>query len=1199
MFPLVREIQMLKKYIEHLENINKNYLRLLKLAGISGASAVEMGDRNWKKPLKYSNKVFLESDESTKMKDLVKDKKSKSSIDNDEEDEESDDSETSESENKSSVGNEMIQVLNAIPIQQSPQVQYVILSTGGPNGAAQLFPICSTPVLPSNQQNVFLSNNVTSAPTTSQISLAKVHQDNSINIKVNANKKSTKTKKKNADKKCNDDFLGNGNKSSERPSGISLTTTIERCEKGASESTKKCTATEPDSVLENKSFENKEQSGKRNSVSEKHSIEVNKKPKTGDSGQQTSSKNTSGQQEKAKSLARPTDTMSLATSPIVYQVDDDSNDSQLAVANGQTVAEKAAPTVNSVNSASNRCNYSTESLLQPQGESQSNSSQQNTSGMFSYFLCSQRFIFVFITESSNNNLNQQSQSSQNDHQSSYHQQQPSAPSFTVKDSLMNNSPAITSSSNSIEKHNFDLNSSISSLCTSKRNMPFENIEALGISSSATTPNLFDSNMLPIAQSDNQQLMSSLVSSWAPDPSASHSSGTSVNASNGSQSFSNANSNSVLFANQPPFSLLSTTPTSFESSVSNSVFGSSSHKALSSNSSNAFNFISELNSVGSYSLSNIDDQSNNNNNPNSSSIIDNFPRSSVATATTSSSRASNALRSSTAANNTTASSAITSSYSKVKSTNSSKATTSTSASSTRITKSSATSLKKSTTKSSSAATSANSEPKFPQATTSMSSSTVAASANLFSRHHHHHHHHTHPAHPSHRPLANDAFPSFPIISDPMTFLSVTSAAGHSSSVMSTSTATSAPATFHPHHHAHHSHQPFPHSSYSNFFTTSSQSEQAVSGLAHSSYDNRSYEAAQSANDASLSHNEQTEHNQLMNYPIYLPQPQANRSSFVAPTTSSAASYQPSTASTNSSVHSRNFSNPPPMYSHHSSSSHVTNFNIGCLLPDSALSSPGSGSYGTADFFSSASKTAAHSSAKSTSSSTSMSSSAPIVSNTGLPKFAQLTKSLPPTVAPIVVDPLAPSASYHQNATTASTAAHHQYHPATHPAFYHHPPPPHSQTSVTYSSHVHPLNTHFTSSSASQSRNSSVRNNSSFAGAEEVDASGSSSASLNTRSSSSLAGHHYYPIATHNSGVSDMFNSSVGSVHQNSGHHNQPLSTHHIGQHNHFPPPNAPSTHNFNQPSAVPASVANFNLQSSISTSTAGPTPPTHRLLSLHF
>lgn len=337
-----------------------------------------MSDRNWKKPLKYSNKVFLGNDDSTKMQNLLKGKRSKSSIDNDEKDEESDESDevSTESENKSLVGNEIIQVLNTTPLQPAPQqVQYVILSTGGPNGQIQLLPVpCS--VLPNNQQSVFLSNNVNSAPTSSQISLAKVHQNNSINIKVNTNKSSTKTKKKKTNEKCD-----NSNKSTEQQSEISLTTTIERSDKGTSESTKK-SATELNSILDSKLAENKEQGEKRNSVSEENSNEVNKKAKTGDSNQLTSPKNILGQQlvNPANSSVEKGKSLTGTTSPIVYQVDDDSNDSQLAIpTNGQSVTEKAAPTVNST---SNRCNYSTESLLQPQIESQSSSSQQNTSGTF-------------------------------------------------------------------------------------------------------------------------------------------------------------------------------------------------------------------------------------------------------------------------------------------------------------------------------------------------------------------------------------------------------------------------------------------------------------------------------------------------------------------------------------------------------------------------------------------------------------------------------------------------------------------------------------------------------------------------------------------------------------------------------------------------------------------------------------------------
>lgn len=388
-FFLAQEISQLKKYIEHLEKTNKNYLKLLKLAGISAASAVEMGDRNWKKPLKYSNKVFLESKESaTKMQDLVKSKKSKSSNDKDENESSDDSSESSEPENKFPVKSETIQVINTLPLQQ-PQLQYVLLSTG-PNAQAQLIPmICSAPIFPNNHQNVFLNTNITSAPGTSQTSTANlVHQDSSNNNKVNVNKKSTKAKKKN--EKGNVEFLTNS-KPPERPSKepSSLTTTIERCEEDDSDDTVNNSATEHnESTLDNrKSVENKEQVGKRSSASEEQSIEANKKTKTSDSGQPTGnstshqSVNSNTTNVEKADLPGTRSKMLPSTSPVtIYQVEDDSNDSQIATPTntGQSAAEKAVLT----NSTSNRCNYSTESLLQLPGESQANSSQLNTSGMF-------------------------------------------------------------------------------------------------------------------------------------------------------------------------------------------------------------------------------------------------------------------------------------------------------------------------------------------------------------------------------------------------------------------------------------------------------------------------------------------------------------------------------------------------------------------------------------------------------------------------------------------------------------------------------------------------------------------------------------------------------------------------------------------------------------------------------------------------
>src|SRR5699024_6264918 len=131
------------------------------------------------------------------------------------------------------------------------------------------------------------------------------------------------------------------------------------------------------------------------------------------------------------------------------------------------------------------------------------------------------------------------------------------------------------------------------------------------------------------------------------------------------------------------------------------------------------------------------------------------------------------------------------------------------------------------KSSSSTTSTSAEPKCSQATSMSSASTTT---NLFHRHHNAAH-----GHPPHRPLPNESFPYHLPMSDPISFLSVTSVAGHSTSVMSSSSAPSAPPAFHPHPHAHHHSHQFAHASYSNFFT-SSQADQSTGGLP--SYDNRS-------------------------------------------------------------------------------------------------------------------------------------------------------------------------------------------------------------------------------------------------------------------------------------------------------------------------------------------------------------------------
>lgn len=204
MFLLVQEIKCLKKYIEHLERLNRNYHKLLKLAGISPASAVEMGDRDWKKPLKYSNQVSLESDETT-MNDLTRRNRANGSSDGSEKSVE-DESVSSESEENHTSPDKgtPIQLVNSAPIlsQEAQSVQYVLLSVR-PNTHAQFVPL-ATPILSNgiSSPTIILGSNLSTTPCTSQNSLSKAQQEKSINSKLETEKNESK-RKKNANLKEN------------------------------------------------------------------------------------------------------------------------------------------------------------------------------------------------------------------------------------------------------------------------------------------------------------------------------------------------------------------------------------------------------------------------------------------------------------------------------------------------------------------------------------------------------------------------------------------------------------------------------------------------------------------------------------------------------------------------------------------------------------------------------------------------------------------------------------------------------------------------------------------------------------------------------------------------------------------------------------------------------------------------------------
>lgn len=740
-------------------------------------------------------------------------------------------------------------------------------------------------------------------------------------------------------------------------------------------------------------------------------------------------------------------------------------------------------------------------------------------------------------------LNQPLQSSLTEAEQPPSYQQQNTPRFTVKNTFINCSPPNNAQG---EKPNFDMNSQI------KRSL-LDMSETQGIpSSTTTTPHLFDP-MPSISTTEYQQQSLMPFVTWSTEPTGSHNSTSSgsANATTGTQPYGNTNHASVLFANQPPFSILSTTtPTPFDpSAVSNvAVFSASPHKPPApSNSSIAFNsLMADFNST-SYSLAHSDDQ----HNQTEVSIIDSFPRSSRSASSMSVATRSQSARSSavTTASNTSAS------YGKAK-TSSSKATTLTTSTSSTRAKSNALNPKKNLNKSSSSATSSSiTEPKSSLPTSSVTSSTPS---NLFSRHHHPHH--GHPTQPN-RHILNDNYLQH-IIPE---IVSVNS--GHSSSVLGsngiahTSTPTGPTTTFHPSHsHTHHPHQ---FQSYTNFFAPSQ------SQTSFEPYDSPHVNGSDTGTPNDIS-----EHNQLSCYPIYRPQSQTSHA--FAPTNI----YQPG-QSTSSTLQTRNFVNPPTYTHPHSSgtsSSHVTNFNIYNLLPDTTLNSSGStGSYGSSEFLS-ASKV--QSSRASTSVSSSTSAATSLTPNTLLPKFAQLAKSLPSSVSSSIVDPFASSSAY-QNPSTA----HHppQYHhPATHHPFYPPPPTAASQTSVTYST-SHPLNSvnsHFTSSSAISNQSRNPGRSSAFASSEDHDSEAVTPAnSANTRASSL---GHFYSIPPHNSGVADMSNmfTPSGSTNQNSSQHGQSASTHHLPQHPHFSS-NVASSHAFNQASTVPTSISNFNIQSSIS------------------
>ncbi|KAI2803092.1 hypothetical protein BLOT_007215 [Blomia tropicalis] len=1184
----VLEIQRLTKYVEHLEKLNENYRKLLQIAGISAGTAIELGDREWSKPLKYSEKIYLDDRKQKKLiRPLKKYRKKRSCSDIEDnisdsssiESEEVSDSELDFEKNISTKNNKgtnepLIQLINSSTSVQLPQVTTpqptFLLVSAGPNQPAQLVPF--------NQGPILLSSNTSTTASFNQQTILQASSTTATNKKTSQNKKKlnklkdkAKTKKENKRTKNLKNENNRKNDSANKKTNL-LTTTIEESSINKDDSTmllsvehKLQNSSSSPELIEDVNEKIPEESKKKppsvNTLSDNVNLE-NKKNKL---------KSPSNVQEKVNETK-----MLQIQEPIVYDVEDE--DEAENISNEPNCSQTLTSTTSSATISEpkpNRCNYSTESLLQQSSSTSTAPTQQST----------------------NQDINDTTMNTNQDHgqtsvSTSYHQ---SIPSFTVKDSLINS----VSISSSIAEKTSDPNTSPIS---SKRNMVSFELDHsnLTFSNSAPTqictPTLFDTTLTSITNSignepaNQQQItpqLNSLVNLWQSEPSSGSSNIHNVSIHNNqpstgtstsvTQTQSYSTNPGVFFPNQP-FSILSTSTTTpfdppnvFVSPHHHHPRTSSTVSTHASSSFNATNFITPDFVPSTPSVST------------SSSISTNYQGTTNGTDQVSDSTAQElepyltrsrssriATRSNSGATTSTHTYGTTS-----KSKNSKASTTSNSSNRNSKANSSSQGSKKnsSTSKANSSTDGKNGISLLSTvATCNTSTSSLATSTNLFSHRTHHHPHHTHHSttsgHGHHHvpprpPLLNDNYLHIiPDIISPA-FVSATSGSSHPSSSMPSANINSSGSTFQTHSapppppppsQFSHSH----HHSYSNFFGSSATTATATMSQTNDNQSSSTYVPYDSSNNESLTSTSNDIGNE---YPLFRPQTQGSNVTPGYQSSSSSTSYT-RTNITNPSMHS---SQGPSSIS----SNHVPNFNLSNIFPDiTSLNSGNSNSSSYPDF--SSGNVSSVSKSRSTTTTASSSVLTTPSDTSFLPKFSHLTKSLAP-----------PTSMDYQNTGTS-----HNYH---HPSHFAYPPPP-PQTSSTYTSATPHFSSHNVPSSSQNRVNSSStsRHNSTTFTMDDLDQSASA-----TRISGSRHYYHHIHNQTHSNIPSSSSDMSMFQSATNQSHH-QP---HHLNQHNQSSA-NQPfnqtssstSSSTFNLPSSATSRFGSTNSNSSTIPESSSPLPP---------